>query len=82
MVRDESTFLGLLDDVSRVAVEGVLALDNWDEALSKFDRYPWVRLFPIHVHIEFAIRVFSAVNARTTNQQILNKWAKACDHKA
>ena len=81
VIRDESTILGLLDEITREDVIDELVFDTWEEALSNMDRYPWVTLFPIYVHDEYTIRIFRAVRARTTDKLLLTKWASICSQE-
>ncbi|MCZ7650323.1 MAG: hypothetical protein M5U13_03800 [Thermoanaerobaculia bacterium] len=83
--RDESTLAELLPDeldpASLCGRSGWVA--SWEEALVLLDRYPWHRLYPLGLHLEFRERILAAVAARAAAEEretaayIAHSWERA-----
>lgn len=58
----------------------------WRGALKLLDAYPWHRLYPLHVHPEFAGRILRAVKLRLARENLeyserqLEEWMERCRH--
>jgi hypothetical protein len=63
-------------------------LATWEEALEKFERWPWPMLVPRHVDPEFADRVLAAIPGVLKRKGVpegryrQERWLKACGKAA
>jgi hypothetical protein len=59
-------------------------LGTWEEALEKFERWPWPMLVPRHVDPEFTDRVLAAIPGVLERKRVpegqyrKDRWMEAC----
>jgi hypothetical protein len=57
---------------------------TWEEALEKFEKWPWPQLFPLHVDRKFADRVLAAIPEVLKRRNLpedyyrRDRWLMAC----
>ena len=87
-IRDETTLCSMLpveEQSGLVACESSGWVDSLDEALVLLDQYPWHRLCPVTVHVEFRQAILEAVVSHykadgNERAHQLSKWEEVCSN--
>jgi hypothetical protein len=88
-IRNEAALYDLLSEEDREGLEFRHESDwveTWESALSLFDTYPWHLLRPLHVHPDFRLRTWTAVQDRCRKDSRaemgdLDCWGRLCHGK-
>lgn len=79
LVRDETTFLGLVDQVSSEELKSTHQFLSWNAILEKMDKYPWTHLYPLGpFHDEFKKMIWSAYLERGRSDYNDKEWSMLC----
>ncbi|MFD3448973.1 NAD-dependent deacylase [Microbacteriaceae bacterium 4G12] len=78
--RNESLLTDFLDDEDMDLRDNLRSksglLNDFFEAITELDRYPWTRLSPVFVHKDYRDKVKSILKSKDVGIAVMNKWSK------